>query len=718
MAFQVEKETGDIVINGYENGISPSAIKGIANIKNGNISTEAGEVMASYGRVQQTVGTVTAAVVAFSDANKIVYTIQSGRTLQVGTWITVSSGIGGLSAGNYFVIAIVFVNSTIQIVQISQYYDGVILTGFSSGTATLTAITMGRPIARATESYSNGTQQYRYYVLDANGLVWVNDTSTPSAAGYTYGWFLPDVNAKSGMTGISVLNGWLIGFTANVIYAKSTQNLGGTTSASTTWATVVRGGRNAIMMSAGGNANNHFAFTGHQGRLYYTDGNYIGSIFPDTSLLTGIQNIQSFCSYTAISTTGTLTNVFTGSTPTSGFVSGESGYKRIPAVFFPAQAGTIPSGLTAGTVYYIDYNPNNSAFGVFDAITGGSAKNIASGAVGTQYFNTFYPISSDATAAQSTVTFDPQRLALPAFEVSNCMTEIGNLLIVGCKGNVLYPWNQVDTIPGSLISLPENNAVNLITVNQMAYCFAGNKGNVYITDGNTASLVIKVPDYCAGVPGTPNSYVEPVFVWGDAMYLRGRVYFSILDQTASKVGECGGVWSFVPTQNLYIGQDTGLALRLDNQNSYGTYGGVCTVLIPNQVQTSVSPQYWSGWYSDVSSPTYGIDGNQSYPTAALIVETDLMPLGTVLKKFTAKQIEYKLSVPLAAGETVAVAWRKNGTDAYTSAGVVQQPDGAMSLSGYFNANFQGAQWVQLQYTITPLFSTSTTFGRLTEGRIR
>ena len=88
---------------------------------------------------------------------------------------------------------------------------------------------------------------------------------------------------------------------------------------------------------------------------------------------------------------------------------------------------------------------------------------------------------------------------------------------------------------GDLIPLPETNSVNMITVNNMLYVFAGNKGNIYVTNGSTASLVLSVPDYCAGIAGTQPSYFEPYFVWGDAMYMRGRVWFSILDQVASQV---------------------------------------------------------------------------------------------------------------------------------------------------------------------------------------
>ena len=37
------------------------------------------------------------------------------------------------------------------------------------------------------------------------------------------------------------------------------------------------------------------------------------------------------------------------------------------------------------------------------------------------------------------------------------------------------------------------------------------------------------------------------------------MYFSILDQTSSKAGNCGGIWSFIPSQSQFINQDTGIS---------------------------------------------------------------------------------------------------------------------------------------------------------------
>ena len=51
--YTYEKETGDLVISGWEKGIAPAAGKGIANIQAANISTEEGEVMCSFSRILQ-----------------------------------------------------------------------------------------------------------------------------------------------------------------------------------------------------------------------------------------------------------------------------------------------------------------------------------------------------------------------------------------------------------------------------------------------------------------------------------------------------------------------------------------------------------------------------------------------------------------------------------------------------------------------------------------
>jgi hypothetical protein len=537
----------------------------------------------------------------------------------------------------------------------------------------------------------------------------VYDTNVFDTNGTT--WMLPDPQNYSTLafTGMNVLNGWLFCLNSANIYAKPTVDLG-----------------SLFLPASNMNLVNPFpthinyAHVGNQGKLRYTDLNFIGEIFPFNGALTNLPDIQSYGKYTASSTSGTVTALINGSLPYTQSATGTTA--RIPVVFFTDVYGTPPTNLLGGTVYWIEYSYGSSTFAVYAAKTGGSAINIATGAVGNQYFNTFGVFGeAGVNGANTTLNYSQQRLVLPTNEVAQCMVEIGNTVLIGGKTNLVYPWNQIDATPSDFIELPENDVKTMINVNNMAYIFAGNKGNIYITNGSVASLALKVPDYVAGVPGTPNSYIEPYFTWFDSMFLRGRVYFSILDQTATKAGNCGGVWSFIPSGNM-ASTDTGLSLRLENQNSYGDYNGCARILIPNQEQNAISPQYWSWWqdsYSigDMGLSTFGIDTTASTPVTTFVIETDILPTGTFLSKDTFTQLEYKLSTNALSGDTVQLYYRLNSTDAWASCGTAEI-ESANPLSGIYQMAFQKTQWLQFRAVCSTPGTTASSFTRLAQIRLR
>ena len=701
MSWTIDKATGDIVISGFSKGIAPSPHVGIGAMQAVNITTEQEEVMGTYMRAIDSSGynTSTGTVTAI-DTSHVLFQFSTGsyNTITAGVWVTISgSTISGLSNGTYYVLTNEngFISATI-----ATTYNGSAVTGMgSTGTATFVLVrNMGLPVASATEPY--GVGQYRYYVLDNQGLVWVRDTATVSSSS-GLSWFLPDTTTFTNATGIAVINGWLAmaanntsPSTSQTIWFKQTVNLG---PSSPGWSAFAGG----PLASRGASNNPHFMLVGNQSTLYYTDGNFVGSLFPTS----GTPNIFSYCSYTSSSTTGTISSIVGGTLPTVG-----SAATRIPAIFFPSSGGTNPTALSAGTIYYIAYSAGAGTFEVYAAASGGAALDIDTGKSGTLYFNTFGPIYGGAAA---TYVWTPQALTLPFNEVSQSMAELGNLVVVGCRSNVVYQWDQVAPQAAGFVYLPENNVVNIITVNNMGYAFAGSRGNIYVTNGSTASLAMKVPDYTSGL-------VEPYFVWGGAMFLRGRVYFSIQDQISGHTGQCGGVWSFIPTENYIVGgENVGSALHIENQNSYGTYNGMATVLLPSRDQAARGPQYFSGWASSISSPLYGIDKSSDSSGTAAVIETDVIPVGTFLNKGTIKQVEYKLSTPLTG--IVRIKWRNDLQSAFSpfdSGSNNPITETGNTLSGYYVANFEKQQWVQLQVTITEPTTALPVFNRLTELRIR
>lgn len=579
------------------------------------------------------------------------------------------------------------------------------ITHGTTGTVTFSILTVpNQGVAKATEKYDTSTGvEYRYYILDKNSYVWVFD----SLIYETYGtqWMLPDPMDYSALrlTGIGVLNGLVVVVGMAFIVGKPNTDLGRAFTA-----------LGDVYLNEPFPTHNNFAMVGNQGKLYYCDGNYIGSVFPTTSIITSIANIQSECSYTATTTTGTVSSVISGSLPYSPDGT------RIPVVFFTDVYGTQPTNLIQSEIYYIQCDPTAATFQVFSSSTGLSPIDIASGAAGNQFFTTFWPYGEGAVSSDTPlVQVSTQRLNLPSKEVAQCMVEIGNLVLIGGITNTVYPWNQVDATPSDFIELPESGVKTMLNANNMAYIFAGNKGNIYISNGTVASLAVKVPDYVAGVPASPLTYIEPYYTWGDSMYMRGRVYFSILDQTATKSGNAGGVWSFIPSQNIDPSQEVGIALRLENQNSYGDYDGVATILIPNEEQMAVSPQYWASWQDSysVGSSTFGIDYTSSTPVTQYIVETDMLKTGSFIDQQTFSQVEYDLTTPLASEDAVQLYYRLNSTDAWTTCGTVNL-ETSNPISGYFKQVFQKTQWVQFRAVCTTGSTTASSFVRLKQIRLR
>lgn len=581
------------------------------------------------------------------------------------------------------------------------------LTHGTTGSITFSTVaTPNSMVAKAIEKYTTASAtEYRYYLLDTNSYVWVWDTAIYDAYGTQ--WMLPDPTDYSALrlTGLGALNGYLLAVGKAFIAGKPTVDLG------RSFTTLSN-----VYLNEPFPTHNNTAIVGNQGKMYYCDGNYIGEVFPTTSLVTSIANIQSQCSYTASTTTGTVSAVISGSLPYSPDGT------RIPAVFFTDVYGTQPTNLSTFTVYYIDADPASGTFTVYASASTSdtTAINLATGAAGNQFFQTFWPYGTTGVGGtKSLVQVSTQRVNLPANETAQCLVEIGNTVLIGGKTNVVYPWNQIDATPSDFVALPESDIKTMVNVNNIAYVFAGNKGNVYVCNGSQASLALKVPDYCAGVPGTPLTYIEPVYTWGDADYVRGRVYFSMLDQTATKAGNCGGIWSFVPVQNIDPSQDIGMALRLENQQSYGDYDGYATIILAAQEQNVTSPQYWAAWQDSYSTGTsnFGIDFTATTPVTQYVIETDLLPTGTLLDKTTFKQAEYKVVSPLLSGDSIQLYYRLNATDSWTSCDTVNE-ESADKISGYFTANFQKTQWTQLRAVVTTGGTTSSSFVRLNELRLR
>ena len=321
------------------------------------------------------------------------------------------------------------------------------------------------------------------------------------------------------------------------------------------------------------------------------------------------------------------------------------------------------------------------------------------------FFQTAAGTAFDPSNA-GTYTFSQKALALPYIETAQYLAELGvNLLVAGIR-NFIYPWNRTATSFTYPILLSENfgyqnltSLPKLLTVNTNTYIFTGNRGRIYITNGNQAQLYKKFPDFLTGT-------VDPNFNWGGVGYNKNQIYFGINSSSNGNVAvnSLGGLWA--------IDLDT-KALRLSNQFSYGTYGGYCSlfIAIPG---ASAGFGFYAGW-NDGSS-NFGIDASSTnvYTGGQSYITSDLIPVGTFLRNTTFAQLEFKLSKPMVNAESVQLLMSSNLDGSFTSVGT-------SNTVGRFSDNFpitvQNMQWIQVQAITTGVNSVSSSFVRLKELRI-
>lgn len=328
----------------------------------------------------------------------------------------------------------------------------------------------------------------------------------------------------------------------------------------------------------------------------------------------------------------------------------------------------------------------------------------------------------------STYTANGSALELPNGEKAVCLAELGRMLLVGGVRTLVYPWDRVSTSYNYPLVVPERYISALVSTNANAYIFAGNRGNIYITNGANIQFYKAIPDHLSGT-------VQPFYLMngngslnattasatapnGDAIYLNNKIYLSFVSQsnTGTTLTTTTGLWAIDLTTD---------SLCMVNPLSYGTYAGQASVIVPDQMTFgSYGEGVFVGWVD--GSGNTGVDDTASTPYTAgeTIIDMDMIPVGTYFAPYTPLQLEWKTSVPIGnngTSESISLYQRKNLSDVFTLIGTTTiataATENAQNVSNGLKANFQKAQWVQLRAVLTSN-ATTPTYCRLTELRMR
>lgn len=657
MAYRYEKNANgetDLVISGWEKGIADSPYLGIANMRNVNTSWYPGVAYTAYKRIR--VNTAGGNQTFLGVTGSPNYLAMSGAlTLNVGDAVTFSTN-GTLPAPlvintTYFVSAIT-VNGANNF-QVSATLGGAAITITTAGVATNTVLvtTMGKPV-QAAQNNSDGNNPYgTIYILDNNGRIWQN-TGTQTTTGLPYFVLLygNTLNLGSSSWGLAFYSKYLFVIRGNDIDVNGDAS----------------GTINSTLWSNSWFTSTALTLTGAP-VAGATSATISGSAWP---YATGTYNV-AFVNETV---SGLLTNSQNTLTWTPALKQNETTAINVNL----GLSGLIRMAFVSNT--NILYFCNGRYIGAISTPAGYTFSKVLTGGGGfTNHLN---------YAA----------LTLPPGVFSTWLDQQQTNLLVAAQ-ETIYPWDQISTFYGTPLPITEN-IVRMINISNTVYVLAGLKGNIYVTNGYSISVVKKIPDAIAGV-------IDPLWGWGSAISHRQKLYFSVLAQNGQTgTGLLNGVFSVDEQGNL----------NFENQNSNGLTNASATAdAVLFDVNTTTRDSYYSSFFDGV---TGGIDynGTTLYSSNEPVIETDLIPIGTFAQSKTFQSMEFKLDQPMQSGDSITVYARQSLSDTFVQVGTTTT---AVLSDFYQPVNFQKWQWVQFKITIScNSVSTSSSFVRLREIRIR
>jgi len=688
--YTLEKE--DIVINGWENGISDNPYEGISDIRNIDNSTIHGEVsVAMRSDDMMTQGAITG--VAYTvDHTTDIFTYDGVVPLEVNTAILFTN-VGGAAPAGITVTDAYYIKTTPTpttfTIATSAGGTQKLVTDNGSGTNTFSTIKIGIPLSFATVYWG----EYPItFMFDYNDKLWV-------------------------------YNSGILGSTNKWVYVVNASD-----DTDTSYYT----GRELI---------------GWKDYLFLTSPNYLW-IKPLWNPATGIPSL----SYTTSSTNPMTIFVQTSSTGSSldprpivvdpidgslrfGLDNIVQSIQEIAGQTFRPAAGAISAadGVTTNTSTTITTTTNYFTSDMVGSLITDDGGNIPAGAYIVSRTNSKTAIISEAATGSdtglvftvpTTWTHNTNSVqGIPEDDMVTSLTFLGQNLLIGGMFSFIYVWDRLATSYNYPIYLSESYVRKMVTVNTTTYIFAGYNGRIYMTNGSNISFYKELPDHLSKT-------VNPYFMFTSATFNRNKLYFGVQCFTNAGVAveEYGGLWAIDLITNSIIQQ---------NITSKNTYAGFVSAVMPFNFMSS-NPYIprndgyglmigWTATNGTITTTTTGsytkgtlggVDRGVATPYIAgeSYVVSDMIPVGQFLTPKTFERLEYKLSNPLVAGETVALAYRTNISEAFTDVPITQG-GGTGDISGVGYSNFQNVQWIQIKATMTST-ATSPSYVRLKEIRIK
>lgn len=690
--YRLEEQPGlSIVIDGFENGIASSPYLGISNIRNLNTSYYSGVAYVNYKRKEATTGgdTFFAGSHSIDVSNNVGWLFEgltSGIMKNPAAKATSPAGLNYILDTSGQIFKQTAVNSS----TFNKIQDGTRRLGAGSGGI----------------AYWNN-----YLVVFGDGLIEFCGLGTDDDDVISSNW---NINNRSvTILGSSSPSQLVYSGSGGEVYLNKNDPV--TFTSSGTLPSPLVAGTTYYIKTANVDPVNGTAFQvsatpGGTDITILSPGT--GTItITDTAALVPIGNINTISLTLSfdpgVTTTATITSYVsvTGTTVTANWQGASGTYDVLdptgnnllaaftngsPTVTFLSPLVTFPQG-----DYHVNIlNPDAQSYRAWVSKADGNlyfANGRNLGRILSQNANTVFDPSY---ALSYVVDYAATEILQPDDQITDMTDSNSTLIISGNKD--LYTWDYIS--PTTTAPSPVGEQIfSIINLLNNVYILAGQKGNIYITNGYSAQLFYKIPDFIAGA-------IDPVWYWGDLMVHRSKLFFQVLAKTTGGTNILAGVFSLIvsPAEN-----EDAKGLVMETQNSYGltpASGALQNgVLLDNSPSSTGYDSYYSAWSNGAT--TGGIDYNDTtlWQDFEPTIETDIIPIGTILDKQTFGNIEFKLDRPMVSGDQIRMYWRPSLSDSYTLMGTTT----TAQLSDYYPSNISQSQWAQFKIQMKCASSSSS-----------
>lgn len=273
MSYTID-ENNDIVINGWEKGISDDPYNGISDMRGVNIISVPGEASVNFDTTKISIPTVIDGDVTSANAgtDTITFTGATGGLENgMAVYFTGGSLPTGIVANTiYWVNNVTATTCTLD----TTYASGVTLNITATGTGTMVVVPMGTP-----KYYAYDPINDTYWFVDSNGRVWSNKVLTISNYFKYTGNTIDSTSNGNGLLYFEASNG------TGYIFVWRNSRIDYTAVATVSWVygwdpiDATTGNTDAYLNTSASINKNHFAVVGQGNTAYYTDGSYVGSWF-------------------------------------------------------------------------------------------------------------------------------------------------------------------------------------------------------------------------------------------------------------------------------------------------------------------------------------------------------------------------------------------------------------------------------------------------------